>query len=209
MTTVATGTASARPAVERWINRGLPLIGVLLAVLVATSARWGPDWPAQEFRAWAAHTGLSAWTNAWYSGQPLPGYSLLYPVLSSAWGAWPTGVVAVAGAAVAAARMAPTRSRARAIGYHLSVVLVLTSDLLIGQVPYLVGVAFGAWALLAVRARHPVAATLLAAAASLASPLAGGFLLLALPALAVGYGLRRAVPFTAGALGSLVSLLYG
>ena len=32
--------------------------GLGLSVIVA--ARWGPDWPAQEFRAWiAAHDGLS------------------------------------------------------------------------------------------------------------------------------------------------------
>lgn len=200
---------AGRGPTRRWVDHALPLGGVLLAVLVATSARWGPDWPAQEFRAWAAHSGLSAWSNAWYGGQPLPGYSVLYPLLSAALGSWPTGVAAAAAAAVAAARMAPTGSRHRAVGYHVSVAVVLAADLLIGQVPYLVGVAFGVWALWAVRTGRSLTAIPLATACSLASPLAGGFLLLALPALGAAYGLRRALPFAAGVAGPAVSLLYG
>ena len=200
--------------VSRWLLRRLDWVvaafGFGLAVLVVAFARWGPDWPAQEFRAWTAqHNGLTAWTNQWYSGEALPGYSVLYPAVSSWLGAAITGLAAVAAAYAAARRLAPTGSRPLEIGYHASVVLVLTADLLIGQVPYLLGVAFGGWAYWALRARRPVLAAVLAAAASLSSPLVGAFALLLLPTLISAYGWRRAVPFGAGFVGVAVSVAYG
>jgi hypothetical protein len=195
---------------SRWIRWGLPLLGLLVAAVIAATARWGPDWPAQEFRAWSAsHAGLTAWTNQWYSGVALPGYSVIYPAISGLLGAPLTGLAAVAVSAAGAARMAPTGERYREIGYRVSVGLVLAADLLIGQVPYLVGVAFGVWALWSLRARHPVAAAVLAAASSLSSPLSGAFLLLAMPAIASAYGWRRAVPFGTAVAGVAVSFLYG
>jgi hypothetical protein len=200
--------------VSRWWQRrldwALAAVGFALAALIVAFARWGPDWPAQEFRTWTArHNGLTAWTNQWYSGEALPGYSVLYPAVSSWLGAALTGLGAVAAAYAAARRLAPTGSRARELGYHAAVIVVLAADLVIGQLPYLLGVAFGAWAYWAVRARRPVLATVLAAAASLASPLAGAFLLLLVPALTAAYGWRRAAPFGAGAAGVAVSVAYG
>ena len=85
------------------------VVALLVGVGIATSARWGPDWPAQEYRAWsAAHNGLTAWTNGWYSGQALPGYSVLYPAVSSVLGAALTGLLAVVVAAAGAYRLAPS-----------------------------------------------------------------------------------------------------
>ena len=66
--------------VPREFGAAVAGLGMLLSALIAGLMRWGPDWPAQEFRAWtAAHDGLTAWTNQWYSGQALPGYSLHLP----------------------------------------------------------------------------------------------------------------------------------
>jgi hypothetical protein len=206
---------SALPVpVSRWWVRRLDWIvaafGFGLAAIIVAFARWGPDWPAQEFRAWTAqHNGLTAWTNQWYSGEALPGYSVLYPAVSSWLGAALTGLVAVAAAYAAARRLAPIGSRVRELGYHAAVILVLAADLLIGQLPYLLGVAFGGWAYWAVRARRPFLASAMAAAASLSSPLAGAFALLLIPALVTAFGWRRAVPFGAGAVGVAVSVAYG
>ncbi|MGH8859843.1 MAG: hypothetical protein ACRDVG_01185 [Jatrophihabitantaceae bacterium] len=184
--------------------------GLLAAALIAAFARWGPDWPAQEFRAWTAHhDGLLVWTDRWYSGEPLPGYSVLYPVISSGLGAGLTGFLSVVGATVAATRFMPAGGRVRRLGYLASVAIVLAADLLIGQVPYLLGVAFGAWALVALVRQRPVVAVLLAAAASLSSPLAGAFLLLAIPPLAVLYSWRRTTAFLGAGAGIAVSAVLG
>lgn len=209
-----TVTASA-PAVngEHRLRRPQSLVvaaGLALAAVIAVAARWGPDWPAQEFRAWSArYDGLAVWTNRWYSGQALPGYSVIYPMLSARLGAAVTGVAAVAAATFGAARMAPLVGSYRRIGYLCSVALVLAADLLIGQVPYLVGVAFGVWSFWAVQNRRPVLATLLAAASGLSSPLTGAFLLLVVPAAITAFGWRRAAPFAAGLAGIAVSVSTG
>lgn len=187
----------------------MPVVGVAVAVLVVWVGRLGPDWPAQEFRAWSAARGVTIWTNRWYAGQPLPGYSVLYPPISAVFGAGVTGVLALGAALVAAARLAPAATRVRFVGYHVSVVAVLAADLLIGQIPYLLGVAFGVGAVRALVCRRPVAAAVLAAACSLSSPLAGGFLLLAGPALARACGVRRASPLAAALAGIGIAALYG
>ena len=183
---------------------------VVAAALITWLARWGPDWPAQEFRAWsAAHDGLTAWTNRWYSGLALPGYSVIYPVVSASLGASLTGIVAVATGYVGALRFAPSRSRPARIGFEISIAFVLCTDLLIGQLPYLVGVAFGIWSLRAARADHPVLAAGAAAGCSLASPLAGAFLLIATPAVARALGVRRTIPLLAAVTGAVVAATLG
>ena len=187
------------------------VLGLLTAAVIAAVARWGPDWPAQEFRAWSArYNGLTAWTNNWYSGQALPGYSVLYPAVSSTLGAALTGLLAVVATTAAASRLTPEGSRFVRGGFQTSVAVVLAADLLIGQVPYLLGVAFGAWAVVAIRSGRPWAAAAAAAACSLASPLAGAFLLMTVPAVAIALGRwQRAAPFLAASTGIVVSVIYG
>lgn len=190
--------------------RAASCAALLAAVAIASSARWGPDWPAQEFRAWsAAHNGLTVWTNRWYSGQALPGYSVIYPVIAAILGAALTGLVAVVAGAVGAFHLAPPDSVRRRAGYKASVCLVLGADLLIGQVPYLVGVAAGVWAMVMIRSDHRVAAGALAAVCSLASPLAGAFVVMAIPAVALEYRVRRALPLSGALAGIVVSSVLG
>lgn len=183
----------------------------VLSVLVAWLARWGPDWPAQEFRAWAAgHDGLSLWTMRWYGGSALPGYSVLYPIFAGALGAGTVGVLSCVGATWAACGLAPRTGRARAVLFGVAVAISVTQNLLIGQVPFLLGSAFALGALRAtIGGRRVVLAGALAALASLSSPLAGGFVLLVAPAVAVARGWRRAVPLTAGICGPIVAMVVG
>jgi hypothetical protein len=186
----------------------LPLLA--LACLVGWFARWGPDWPAQEYRAWTAqHFGLTAWSNFWYSGIALPGYSVLYPVIAAVFGTSLTGVAAVLVAARGAGGLAPTGARIRRVGFQVSVGFVLIADLLIGQIPYLIGIACGVWSVRAVRSGRPWLAAVLAAACSLSSPLAGAFLLIATPSLMTAFGIRRCAPLLGAGLGVLVSALIG
>jgi hypothetical protein len=190
------------------LAQSLPLLA--LACLTAWLARWGPDWPAQEFRAWTVqHFGLTAWSNFWYSGIALPGYSVLYPAIAAVLGTSLTGVAAVLVAARGAAGLAPTASRIRLIGFQVSVGFLLIADLVIGQIPYLIGVACGVWSIRAARSERSWIAAGLAAACSLSSPLAGAFLLIATPALATAFGVRRSSALLAAGLGVLVSTLVG
>ncbi len=187
-----------------------PVVALVLGVVVVLAARWGPDWPAQEFRAWAAsHEGLGVWTNRWYGGQALPSYSVLYPVVANVLGAGLTGLLSSVGAAWACAAFAPA-ARWRARLFYLSVGFGLTENLLIGQVPFLLGVAFGAVAVRALLRGGPVVVIAgFAALAGLSSPLAGVFLLVVAPAGAMAVGRRRAAGLLAALVGPGVSVVVG
>nr|MDT0664521.1 hypothetical protein [Micromonospora sp. DSM 115978] len=77
------------------------------------------------------------------------------------------------------------------------------ANLVVGRLPFALGMAFGALALVGVRERRVTWAWAGALGASLASPLAGGFVLLVGLALLGPLGWRRALPF-AGALSGIV-----
>jgi hypothetical protein len=69
---VLASTGTDQPS-DRSVRLLIPALGLVLAAVIAATARWGPDWPAQEFRAWSAQQhGITAWTNQWYSGQAGP-----------------------------------------------------------------------------------------------------------------------------------------
>ncbi|MGI8879158.1 MAG: hypothetical protein ACR2KJ_01325 [Jatrophihabitans sp.] len=185
----------------------LTAVSALLVVLVA---RWGPDWPAQQFRAGlAGHASLHVWNDQWYGGHALPGYSVLYPIVSAVLGARVTGLLAVTAAAWAAGLLLPSDEVARHRRYSIAVAAILSGSLIIGQVPFLLGVALALWALVALSRQRTVVVWVFAAAASLASPLAGVFLLMAVPSLAVRFSWRRALPLSAGLAGSVVAGVVG
>lgn len=191
----------------------LPGVAVVTAasVLVVWLARWGPDWPAQEFRAWiAGHDGLSVWTTRWYSGSALPGYSVLYPVLAGLIGPGTLGVLSCIAITWLSFGLAPRIDQRRAVLFGIGVAVSVTQNLLIGQVPFLLGAAFGVAALSALLSRrHPALIVVLSALASLSSPLAGTFLLLVAPAVASTRGWRSVLPLGGAAAGSLVALVVG
>jgi hypothetical protein len=186
-------------------------VAALLGALVVSLARWGPDWPAQEFRAWsAAHHGLGVITTRWYEGLPLPGYSVLYPPLAAVFGAGGVGLAACVLITVGAAGIAPPASRRRALAVDVAVALSALQSLVIGQVPFLLGAACGVWALrVTLTTRRPVTVAALALLASLASPLAGAFVLLVIPALFVGKGLRATLPLAAAVGGIVAAAVLG
>ena len=181
-----------------------------LSGLVVLGASWGPDWPAQEYRAWlAAHVGVTVWTNGWYSGQPLTGYSVLYPLLGMLLGASLTGLLAAIGAGWGAALLAPRSSGWRRRLFVAGVASVLALDLMIGQIPYLVGVSFAVWAVWATLRNKPRRAALFAVGCSLSSPLAGAFLLLAALALGARLGWKRSRWLAGSMVGIAVSAVVG
>lgn len=205
---VADGTGSPRRRQLAWIGGAVALLTSSTVVLVA---RWGPDWPAQEFRTWIArHDGLSMWTMRWYSGTALPGYSVLYPVVTRLLDPGIVGVAACVAITLCSVRYTRDLSPVRTLMVLLAVGVSVMQNLLIGQVPFLLGAAFGLGALLALPARRSwMIPAALAALCSLTSPLAGLFLLLFVPIYFRTALRRRALTLLPAGLGALVAAVVG
>jgi hypothetical protein len=176
-----------------------------IATLVVFYARFGADWPAQDFRAYVARHGLSVWTNSWYAGSALPGYSVLYPPLAALIGSSAVGVVSATAAAAFGALLAPQRTRVLDGAFCAAVMLCVLECLVIGQTTFLLGAAFGAAALAALRDGRHAATAVAAAGCSLASPLAGLFLIMGGLGLSRSYGWRRVARLAPGLLGAAVA----
>ena len=158
------------------------------------------DLAAQEYRAGLVRSGgLGIWDNGWYAGHHTPAYSVLFPPLGAALGARVAGALAAVTAAVlfhrlALRRWAPGPATAAALWFALATV----ATLLTGRLTFLLGVALGLGALLALGRGRPLLAAAIAVTTTLASPVAGLFLALA----AVAWGLAapaRRGPSTPGA----------
>jgi hypothetical protein len=126
--------------------------------------------------------GLTGWDNQWFGGTWTLSYSLLFPALAGLAGVAVVTVSAAVVAALAFDRVA--RSELGAVGRPAAVVFAVSTAVqtAIGQLPFLAGEAFGlcaGWA--ALRGRWGTAAGL-ALAASLTSPLAGIFVVMAMTA---------------------------
>ena len=184
------------------------------AVLAVGYLRWTPPVPdllAQVARAGvAARAGDVSWWTGWFGGLSLPTYSVLVPPWMASIGAPATGAIAAVLGAVGGAvlmQQAP-RPRLGSVAYAVASM----ADLLAGRVTFAVGLAIGTWALVAIRSRRPALAMALAAAAYLASPLAGLFVGLVLLAVMVFDRTRRRVAIAAAAvlvlLGAGMSVLF-
>jgi hypothetical protein len=135
---------------------------------------------------------LSLWDNSWYGGHHLLAYSLLAPALGALIGPQLVAALSMTLATVLfslaiAGHVPPRAARAATLWFAVGASIALLSS----RVPYDLGLAIALGALvLAQRGRTPAAA-LLAVLASLASPVAGAFLAMAMVAWALG-GSRRA-----------------
>jgi hypothetical protein len=154
-----------------WILAALGALAYLLA------APPSADLAAQEYRA---DLGLTLWDDGWFAGHHVPGYSLLFPPLGGALGARLTGALAAIAAAALLAALARRHWGARAGGAAALWFAAATIALLLdGRITFLLGVAVGAGALLALAQERRAVAIALAAATTLASPVAGLFVALA------------------------------
>jgi hypothetical protein len=131
------------------------------------------------------HAGFTIWDGNWYGGHYTLGYSVLYPPL--AWLFSPLGLGALA--AVASAALFEPLARAHfgpsARWGSLWFGVGATTPLISGRIAFGVGVAFALGTLLARQRDRTRLALALAVACSLASPVAGAFLVLA----AIAYAL--------------------
>src|SRR3954469_11612723 len=169
------------------------------------------DMAAHSYRAWLfQHEGLTVWNAQWYGGHHVLGYSLLFAPLAAAIGPAYVGVIsAVAAVALFSpfARASAPTPTAGAVAAWLLTAGVL-SNVLIGRMPFLLGIALTVAAWSAGRSQHRVLSGFLALCAMLASPVAGVFLLLGAAAQLIADGpkaltqaLWLGVPCLAGGIG--------
>jgi hypothetical protein len=159
-----------------------PVLGCALVCVVYLLAQPATaDMAAHSYRTWLfQHEGWTVWNAQWYGGHHVLGYSLLFAPLAAAIGPAYVGVVsAVAAVAlfVPFARSAAPSPAAGAAAAWLLTAGVL-SNVLIGRMPFLLGIALTVAAWSAGRSKHRVLSGFLALCAMLASPVAGVFLLL-------------------------------
>lgn len=181
-----------RRLLSPWVVAAL---GAAIYLLVAPPSA---DLAAQEYRA---DLGLALWNNGWFAGHHTPGYSILFPPLAQTLGVRLTGALAAVAAAVLFAPLARRHwgdraGRAAALWFAAGT----TAVLLTGRLTFLLGVAIGVGALLALACERRPLAVVLAAATTLASPVAGLFAALAVAAWALAQPAReRARAWTWGA----------
>jgi hypothetical protein len=170
------------------------LAAALAAVLCAVYLLWQPqplDLSAQVFRAdlWDRY-GWVVYNDAWYGGHTIPGYSLLYPPLGAWLGPELLGAICAVVAALAFAGIAVRNYGERAWLGALWFGLGATVSLFGGRTTFGLGLALGLLALLALQRLRPLPAALAAAAAGLASPVAGLFTALAAGAVLIASRLQ-------------------
>jgi len=217
-TTVAAARVPVTAGLRRFGARGLDVLrkrpeilaAVLSALVLAAGVR-GPDLPAQNYRVWLLRThGLIIFDSHWYAGHTLLGYSLLFPPIAALVGPRLLGALSCVAATAAFTRLLRGRGSS---GYDLAVLwfaAVSIVDLVVGRLPFALGLAFGVGALVAVQERRRWWwAVLLALLASAASPLAGAFLLLAGASWLPTVGWRRTLPLTGAVVGIGAAALFG
>jgi hypothetical protein len=155
------------------------LSAALAAALSGLYLIWRPqplDLAAQVFRAdlWDRY-GWVLYNDSWYEGHTVPGYSVLYPPLGAWLGPELLGAVCAVAAAVAFAALAVHAYGERAWLGALWFGLGATVSLYGGRTTFGLGLALGLLAILALQRRRPAYAAIAAAAAGLASPVAGLF----------------------------------
>ncbi len=182
-----------------------PLLAAGLALLAVLTGAQGVDLAAATYRVELfARSGLTLWDSQWYGGHWTFDYSVLFAPIGWLAGIPVMEIVCVAVAAWAFDRLAVGRfgraGRAGAIAFAVGTVVQVA----IGQEPYLLGETIALVALLAARGGRWPFALPLAVAASLASPLAGGFLAMAAIAWMIGCWPERR--WGAGALAAAAAI---
>src|SRR3954469_20363865 len=159
-----------------------PVLGCALVCVVYLLAQPATaDMAAHSYRAWLfQHEGLTVWNAQWYGGHHVLGYSLLFAPLAAVAGPALIGVAAaVAAVAIftALARGAARDVTSGAVATWLFTAGVL-SNVLIGRMPFLLGIALAVAAWWCTRRNRRVASGVLGLLAMWASPVAGVFLVL-------------------------------
>src|SRR3954449_11536821 len=112
------------------------------------------DMAAHSYRAWLfQHEGLTVWNAQWYGGHHVLGYSLLFAPLAAGIGPAYVGVLAAIAAVVLFTPMARDAAASPAAGAVASWLFTagVLSNVAIGRMPFLLGIAAGVGAWVAAR----------------------------------------------------------
>jgi hypothetical protein len=154
----------------------------LLAVVYLILAPQSPDLAAASYRSdLFSRVGFSLWDNSWYGGHHLPAYSILAPALGALIGPQPLAAIAMVLATALfalciAGRFPPTAVRIAAAWFAFGAGIALLSS----RVPFDLGLAIALGAVVLAQRRRTASALLVSVLASLASPVAGAFLAMAM-----------------------------
>lgn len=159
---------------------GAPALAALLATAAVLVGWHGVDLAGQLYRVGLFHrNGLTLWDSQWYGGHWTLNYSVIFPPIAGVLGVQVTAVLSATVAAWAFDRLVRDYVGPSAwIGSLLFAAGTLV-QVVIGQLPFLLGEALALAAFWAARRRRFSVAVPLSLAAVLASPLAGAFLGLA------------------------------
>jgi hypothetical protein len=153
-------------------------LGVVYLILAPSS----PDLAAASYRSYLfSHQGLTLWDNSWYGGHHLLAYSVLAPALGALIGPRLLAAISMTLAAALFARLIDGLFPARAVRLASAwFALGAAIGLLSSRVPFDLGLALALGALVLARRGRAWPALALTILSSLASPVAGAFLALAL-----------------------------
>jgi hypothetical protein len=169
----------------------------------------GSDTPAEAYRVWLFHQfGFTVWNAQWYGGHSVLGYSVLFPALAAVLG---SGAVALVACSFTARWT--TQLVRRETGRQHTVALVafavaVVGNLVVGRTAFALGLAFSVLSLLQVSKARPRRAMLSAILTSLASPLAGFFLVVAALAWVKEKPLRSVLPLAGAMFGAVAVLMF-
>jgi hypothetical protein len=185
------------------------LVAPLVCVLPLALHLTGSDTPAEAYRVWLFHHfGFTIWNTQWYGGHTVLGYSVLFPPLAGILGSGTVGL----GACTLTAFWATLLVRRETGRQHRLALLAFSAavveNLVVGRMAFAVGLAFAVLALLQVSMQRPRRALLSATLTSLASPLAGFFLVLAALAWLRSKPVRSLLPLCGALLGAAAVLIF-
>ncbi|HEX4429251.1 MAG TPA: hypothetical protein VHZ96_08290 [Frankiaceae bacterium] len=185
------------------------LVAPLVCCLPLALHLTGSDTPAEAYRVWLFHHfGFTIWNTQWYGGHTVLGYSVLFPPLAGILGSGTVGL----GACTLTAFWATQLIRRETGRQHRLALLAFSAavveNLVVGRMAFAVGLAFAVLALLQVSMKRPRRALLSATLTSLASPLAGLFLLLAAVAWLRTKPLRSLLPLVGAMIGAIAVLMF-
>jgi hypothetical protein len=175
----------------------------LAAALAVTGALlgWrGGDLPNQLYRFdLFDRVGFSTWSNLWFAGHATPGYSVIVPALGALLGPVGLGLISAVVAAWCFDLLVTTRYGPQARWGSLWFAAGTVSNLAVGRLAFAAGLAFGLAALALEMKRHRILGPVAGVLCTLASPLAGAFLMLSGTAWFLGAGARRGLYITVAA----------
>ena len=184
--------AAVRSRHERWDAMPAPAVAAMLSTLVVMLGWRGSDLPAQLFRAdLVRRYGFVVWNSQWYGGHPTVGYSVLSPVLGALIGPVVLGAISGLVSAILFDRIVHRAFGRRWRLASLWFAVATVTNLIVGRVPFGVGIMLALASVFLLQRDHVVLAAGAVVLAALSSPVAALFAAIAATAWGLASPRRR------------------